>query len=143
MCIVQVVTPRFRRIALTAAVLPLALLIGLRSAWAAYACRIDGEVRDACCCPKKEKDRDRAPADEAPSMAASCCCDITIGESTDAPQAHKTERVNANDIPIVLVATVSDVSLSTPVAVRASWHAFARPPPRSVPTYLANRSILR
>lgn len=138
-----VVPPRFRRIALIAAVLPLALLIGLRSAWAAYACRIDGEVRDACCCPKKDRDRDRAPADEPPRIAASCCCDITIAESTDGPQAHKTERADAGDIPLAVVATASDVSVLTPVAVRVFWHAYARPPPPSVPAYLANRTILR
>lgn len=123
--------------------LPLALLIGLHSAWAAYACRIDGEVRDACCCPKKDKDRDRTPADEPPRIAASSCCDITIGESTNGPPAHKTERAYANDIPLAVVATASDVSLLTPAAVRVFWHVYARPPPPSLPTYLANRTILR
>lgn len=118
-------------------------MIGLRSAWAAYACRIDGEIRDVCCCPKKEKDRDGTPADDPPRIAASCCCDITIGESTDGPQAHKTERVDGNDSPLALVAPASGVSLRVPVAARVFWHAYARPPPRSVPTYLANSSILR
>ena len=138
-----VVTPRFRRIVLAAAVLPLVVLIGLRSAWAMYACQIDGEVRDACCCPKKEKDRDREPADEAPRMAASCCCDVTVGESSDAPQARETDRTQANDGAVVLVASTADLSMLAPVGTRTRWHAFARPPPRSVPTYLANRSILR
>lgn len=139
----HVVPCRLRRIALISAVLPLALLIGLRSAWAAYACRIDGEVRDACCCSKGATDGRRAPADSAPSIAATSCCDVTTGESTAGPQAHKTERAGVDDIALASVATATEVSVRSPVAVRLSWNAFARPPPRPVPLYLANRTILR
>jgi hypothetical protein len=142
----RVVALRSRRIALAAAVLPLVLLIGLRSAWAAYACRIDGEIREACCCPKKEKtekDRERAPVDEAPRMAASCCCDVTMGESPEAPQARETNRVHASGVPLALVATRIELSVLTPVGARTAWHALPRAPPRAVPTYLANRTILR
>ena len=138
------VTPRFRRIVLAVAIVPLVLLIGLRSAWAAYACRIDGEVRNACCCPKKDKDSDRAPV-ETPRMSASCCCDITVGETADAPQARETDRGHhANDVALAFIATTLDRSVVVdPAGTRMMVHAFARPPPRSVPTYLANRAILR
>lgn len=139
-----VVSPRFRRIVLAVAVVPLVLLIGLRSAWAAYACRIDGEVRKACCCPQKEKDSDRAPADEPARMSASCCCDITVGETADAPQARETDRGHPNDVALAFSTTTLDSSMAVkPAGTGMLVHAFARPPPRSVPTYLANRTILR
>jgi hypothetical protein len=76
-------------------------------------------------------------------MQASSCCDVTIGESADPPQARETERAHAGDVPLAVVATGTDASVKTPVGVRTLPHAFARPPPRSVPTYLANRTILR
>lgn len=138
---IEVVALARRRIVLTAAVLPLLVLIGLRSAWAAYACRMDGQIREACCCPDQDTD-ERAPADGAPRMAPASCCDVTIGESADTPQARETAR-DANDVPPVLVTTVADTSLVAPVARRVPSNAFARPPPRPVPTYLANRTILR
>lgn len=138
----DLVTLQRRRIVLTAAVLPLLVLIGLRSAWAAYACRMDNQIREACCCPEKETDGERAPADGAPRMASASCCDVTIGESADTPQARETAR-DGNEAPLVLVTTLADASLVAPVARRVPSNAFARPPPRSVPTYLANRTILR
>lgn len=137
-----VVLSRFHRIILAAVLMPLAVMVGLRSAWAAYACRIDGEVRDACCCPKPEKERDHAPADEAPGITASCCCDVTIGETAANPQAHTAEQFNANDC-FVGGVIADEVEVVAFVTASACWHALARPPPRSVPTYLANRSILR
>ncbi len=137
------VPPRARRTVLVAAVLPLVVLIGLRSAWAAYACRMDGQIREACCCPKQETNSEHAPADGAPRMAASSCCDVTIGEAADTPQLRETARCHADDAPLVLVTIATDSSVVRPVDRRVPSNAFARPPPSSVPTYLANRSILR
>ena len=137
------VSTRLRRTVLVAAVLPLAMLIGLHSAWAAYACRIDGQVRDACCCPKKQ-DAERAPGDTAPRMAGSCCCDITIADSTQPPPVREADRGHASDVPLVVDIVTIIARAPAPAASTAiAWEAFARPPPPAIPTYLANRAILR
>ncbi|MBA3394463.1 MAG: hypothetical protein H0T89_17595 [Deltaproteobacteria bacterium] len=135
-------THRFRRIALAAAVLPLVLLVGLRSAWAAYACRIDGEVRASCCCPKKEAKG--LLADGAPRLAARDCCDVTIGEQSAAPQLRESERLQPNHAPDSAIAT--SLAPAAPPTLRTATTSRvqrARPPPSAIPTYLVNRTILR
>lgn len=139
----QLVTRRVRRIVLTAAVLPLVVLIGLRSAWAAYACSVDGEVRSACCCPKKADTERAAGDDEVPRIEANCCCDVTVGESSAAPDAREVNRSNTDDFSCVVVVATPVVAPVARATVRSTPVALARPPPRSVPTYLANRTILR
>lgn len=134
---------RIRRIVLTAAVLPLVMLIGLRAAWASYACTIDGDVRSACCCPQKSTQA-QEPSDGAPRMQANCCCDVTMGESSAPPDARLGESSRVSDMPFVLTMTVPEVAPPT-AWTAATVTASARPPPprRSLPTYLANRTILR
>lgn len=135
------VTRRFRRTVLVIAVLPLVMLIGLRSAWAAYACSMDGEVRSSCCCPKQEKD-DEAPRDGAPRIEASCCCEITTGESSLPPDARLTDSSRADDVSWIAV-TVAPAPVRVWQLIAATERiAVARPPPPSLPTYLVNRTIL-
>lgn len=137
----HLVSSRLRRLVLVTAVLPLVVLIGLRSAWAAYACRIDGDVRDTCCCPKSRKTADAAATDEPPRMAAACCCDVTSGESADAPQAREVDRLADFSAP-ALVAQTIDFSIRALTTTPLMRHSLARPPP-PVPAYLAKRAILR
>lgn len=134
--------PRIRRIALAAAVLPLVVLIGLRSAWAAYACNVDGEVRAACCCPEKSEADE--PADGAPRVKASCCCDVTIGETSVPPNARIADPSHSNELSWVALAVTPSLEPAARTPVAAVRIAFARPPPPpAVPLYIANRSILR
>jgi hypothetical protein len=135
-----VVTARAHRIALAAVVLPLVLLIGLRTAWAAYACQMDGELRAACCCPAPTSP-ERVPADGAARLASAACCDLQLGEPASAPEAREAERAcsHHDHIPVIAPrfhAPVATVSRATgPVAN-------ARPPPTALPLYLANLTLL-
>lgn len=131
-----------RRIALTLAVLPLIVLVGLRSALAVYACSVDGKVRDACCCPKDD-DAKRSPTDGAPRIQASDCCEVTLAESPAGPAAREVDRLQSLDAsPIVLVSDALTAQIVPAEATRTRI-TYARPPPRAIPTYLANRTILR
>jgi hypothetical protein len=129
-----------RRLALTIAVVPLIVLIGLRSAWAMYACSMDGKVRETCCCPKSKKQ----PAhDQAPRIVNADCCDVTVGKITDQPDAREADRLNSgNDLSIVAAPVAIMLPLVQPTQRRVRT-TFARPPPPSVPAFLANRTILR
>ena len=131
-----------RRPFLAAVMLPLVVLVGLRSAWAAYACSLDGEVRAACCCPQKS-DAQR-PSDGAPRVKASCCCEITVGESSVPPDARLAEASRTDELGWVAVA-IGMPELAPRTTVPLLRSSFARPPPprSAVPTYLANRTILR
>ncbi len=136
------VTRRSRRLVLTAVVLPLVVLIGFRSAWASYVCSVTGEVLAACCCPNKA-DRDRVPVDSAPLIEASCCCDVTAAElslATDVRESERSRAVDAPWIPVDAVFAHATVPQGTMPLTRV---ALARPPPRTVPTYLTNRTLLR
>lgn len=133
------VSRRFRRIVLASAVLPLVMLIGLRSAWAAYACSIDGEVREACCCPE---DPEHGPVD-ATRIDARCCCDITHGESAAPPDARTAKTSHADHAVSLGFAVPPSPVMVVLRAVQCTHLAYARPPPPAVPTYLANRTIVR
>jgi hypothetical protein len=135
------VTRRSRRIALAIAVLPLVVLVGLRSAWAAYACRVDRQVRSECCCGAKKSSSQHRPADDGPRLQASSCCDVMHGESAPPPDARTTEAHQTDFVPCL----IASVPVAPEPAVRTSRGEFehsARPPPPDVPIYLANRSIL-
>jgi hypothetical protein len=135
------VTGRARRIVLAAAVLPLVVLIGVRSAWAAYACTIDGQVRSACCCPQGQ-DAER-PVDEPSRIDVSCCCDISMGESSTPPDVRLNDPSRVDDVPAVAIAVLPEPAPRT--VMPAARITRARPPPlrSAVPAYLANRTILR
>jgi hypothetical protein len=133
------VTRRIRHIAVAAAVLSVAV-VGLQSAWASYACRLDGQARAACCCPEQSHDE---PADEQPRIDAASCCDFTVGEPARAPIAREADPTRAIDGPAVLAA-VAAVAVAQPASLPPPTRiALARPPRPRVPTYLANRTILR
>jgi len=131
-----------RRSLLAIAVLPLIVLVGLRSAWAAYACTMDGKVRTACCCPKKAEPP-RTPHDGAQRLAAADCCDVTIGEATVPPDAREADRISTPDASPFTIASAVVAAPLGHVELTVTRATFARPPPRTTPTYLANRSILR
>lgn len=131
-----------RRIALTIAVLPLIVLVGLRSAWAAYACSVDGKMRDACCCPKDDDDK-RSPSDGAPRIQAPDCCDVTSGETPEGPDAREADRLRTLDAPATASVSVTFTAPIVPAEATRTRTTYARPPPRAIPTYLANRTILR
>ena len=122
---------------LAAFVLPLVVLLGFQSAWAAYACRSDGRVRDHCCCkPKKDQ-----PSQE-PRLASQGCCDVTIHAAPKAPPLREV----AGSAPVqarVLVAAVMPAFVPQRVVQRVVTTAtMARPPPR-VPLFIDNQAILR
>ncbi len=113
------------------------LIIGLESAWAAFACRMDGEVRDRCCCPRTA--RDETPQDT--SIVARCCCDVTVHASADVSPAREQSRVEQTLVVVVLPTLVL-----APLSVRASRileiTPIARPPPWRT-LYLDKHSLLR
>ena len=133
---------RMRRIVLTAAVVPLVVLIGLRSAWASFACSMTGEVLAECCCPKKP-DRERAPLDGAPRVEASCCCDVTFTELSKGSDVRESDRSRTLDAPMIPIEAGLPVNVVPRGVVASTRSELARPPPRDVPTYLVNRTILR
>ncbi|MDX2089700.1 MAG: hypothetical protein SFX73_17725 [Kofleriaceae bacterium] len=132
-----------RRIALTVAVLPLIVLVGLRSAWAAYACSMDGQVRETCCCPKKP-DSKRSPSDGgAAHIEARDCCDVTRGAPVDGVDAREADRLRPLDASVLAIVPTAFVAPAMRPALTRPRAPLARPPPRTVLTYLANCSILR
>lgn len=127
---------------LAALVLPLVVIVGFQSAWAAYACRVDGRVRSECCCKPPEKDRDqRAPADGAPRMAPQGCCDVTIREPSEPPVIRETDGAAFASIPVVVPA-IASVIAPRRIERAASIATMARPPPR-IPLFLDKQALLR
>ena len=131
-----------RRIILTVAVLPLIVLVGLRSAWAAYACSMDGQVRDTCCCPKKA-DSKRSPSDSTPHIETRDCCDVTRGAPVDRVDAREADRLRNLDASVVAIVATDIVAPAMRPELTRPRVPLARPPPHTLPTYLANRTILR
>lgn len=119
--------------------LPLVVIVGFQSAWAAYACRVDGKVREQCCC--KQSDREE-PSDGAPRMGAQSCCDVTINEPAEAPTVREVERSAYAYVPVV-VPTVAFVIATPRVGRVASIATMARPPPPRLPLYLDKQALLR
>lgn len=133
------VTRPIPRPLLAALVLPLVVIVGFQSAWAAFACRVDGKVRDRCCCEKKQAKR--AP-DEAPRLMAQSCCDVTIHEANEAPLVRQPDPASFEHVPVVVPTVI--VAISSPRAARiASIAMMARPPPPRVPLFLDKHAILR
>lgn len=137
----MLVTRRLPRPVLAAAVLPLVVIVGFQSAWAAYACRADGETRDHCCCPAKQDD-DRGPADGAPRIERQACCEVSLHQGSDSPAAREVSREGF--VPAMLLVPSGPFAVVIPAAPRATVTiaAMARPPPR-VPLYLDKHALLR
>lgn len=128
---------------LALAVLPLVVIVGLQSAWAAFACRMDGEVRDRCCCPSKQDRDDRKVAGDAPRIEARCCCDITFSASIDTPAARETARAEFAHFDFV-VPNAGFVMVPARPARISSIQTLARPPPPPrIALYLDKHALLR
>jgi hypothetical protein len=127
---------------LVALAVPLVVIVGLQSAWAAFACRVDGRVRDYCCCePEKPERDDRAAREDAPRIAARGCCDVTIHEVTEAPIVREADRATVSYIPAI--GATQAVAVAAPRIERdAPIATMARPPPR-IAIFLDKHAILR
>ena len=133
-------TPRrSRRIVLAALLVPLSMIVGLRSAWALYACKIDGQVRSSCCCEGKH--HKHHSDSRTPLVKAASCCDVTVSAPSSAPQARDAERANLKAPPLVVAAVSTDVPARPIVRAVSIDRPFARPPP--VATFLLKQSFLR
>jgi hypothetical protein len=128
---------RAHRAVCAALVVPLILLVGFRSAWALYACRVDGQVRESCCCKAKHRQHDS----RAPIVKSAMCCDVTIETTPSAPQLRDTERASTQAPPMI----VTTVPTAAPIAPIARAIAIARPTARPPPiaTFLIKQSFLR
>lgn len=131
---------RPRRSLLATAVLPLMVIVGFQSAWAAYACRIDGKVRDHCCCKAARHDKG-APADDAARMKPQGCCEVSISKLSRAPEAREAAQV-ASAPPDVTVSIASTPLLPLRVERVLAGARDARAPPR-IPIFLDKQAILR
>jgi hypothetical protein len=128
---------------LAALLVPLALMVGLRSAWALYACRIDGVVRTSCCCHGKHdehKKKQQQPSKD-PSLKAASCCDVTVQAPSSAPQIRDAQRAS-NQAPPMAVSFVETPMPVAPIARAVGTdRPTGRPPP--VATFLIKQSFLR
>ena len=137
------VRSRSARIGVIAAVAPLLIMVGLRSAWALYSCPTDGPSRAACCCPSghaQARAHARRAASPDPAIAAACC-EIDAQAPTRAPELQAPARADGH-APPPAVAIAADVlpPPRAPVPARAD-RAQARPPPLA--TFLDKQSLLR
>ena len=124
---------------LAALLVPLALMIGLRSAWALYACRVDGVVRASCCCHGKHEHK--RPVSNDTSVAAASCCDVTIQTLSRAPEVRAADRTTVQTPPAVLAPAPIASAAPFTSSVATIARAIARPPP--VATFLIKQSFLR
>lgn len=115
------------------------MIVGLRSAWALYACRVDGVVRSSCCCEGKHK---KQHADsKAPLVKAASCCDVTVQAPSSAPQARDAERADVKAPTVIATAVSTEVPARTIARAISIDRPIARPPP--VATFLLKHSFLR
>ena len=113
-----------RRIVLT--LLTLAVLLP-SSAFArtSFLCGMDGKVRQACCCPSKQKKHEAPPAS---TIRASCCCSITTIAPVTTPPA--TSEAKAAPVPpMVAIVTVPPAVPSQIQRVTVAPRSLAPPDP--------------
>jgi hypothetical protein len=108
------------------AALPLLLVVAAVPEHALLRCRMDGEMRAACCCTTGA-----APA--GPSVSNPCCCDRVVVSGPVAPftSARDAAPVIQVAIPVVLPAYVARVApepVVPPRAVHGGGPARERPP---------------
>ena len=130
-----------RKPLLAAVVLPLVVIVGFQSAWASFACRVDGIVRDECCCKHDKREKEQ-PADSAPHIAPQNCCDVSIYEHRDAPLARETERAAFHHDATIIEAPAFAV-VSPRIASATAIVAMARPPPPRIALFLDKHALLR
>jgi len=127
---------RLSRPLLAAVVLPLVVIVGFQTAWAAYACGSDGRVRDHCCCKQK-----KSQSDGVAHLARQRCCAMSINALPDQPVARAPERASFDAaVPVAPMASLPVVA--PPVERVISLNQLARPPPRTA-LYLDKQSLLR
>lgn len=119
----------------------LVVLLGVQSAWAEFACRVDGKVRDHCCCANSQREADD-PVDGAPRITSQGCCDVSISVRREAPPARETAPAvfphHSVEVPAISVA------IFVPRIEKASTIlAIARPPPPRIALFLDKQAILR
>lgn len=130
-----------RKPLLAAVVLPLVVIVGFQSAWAAFACRVDGQVRDHCCC-KADKRAKKQPVDNAPRIAAQSCCDVSFYEQRDAPLAREADRAVFHHDAVMMAVPVFTV-VSPRIESARAIVAMARPPPPRIALFLDKHALLR
>jgi hypothetical protein len=117
--------------------LPILLLAGMAQAGVLFRCRMDGEARKTCCCPKRA-----AEQPEMPTLSRGYCCDTEATARAEQPPAVQSAEERAAiaaiatpfDAPIVLV--VPPEPLRRPPAVAQA------PPPIQQPILLQKSSRL-
>jgi len=117
-------------------VLPLVVVVGFQSAWAAYVCRADGQRAHPCC-----KEKRNAADDGIPRITAQTCCKVTVHLLNDATPARESDRVSFSYAPPI-AALISLPIVAPRVERVVSIAALARPPPRGA-LYLDNQALLR
>lgn len=110
----------------------------LASDW--YRCRIDGQVRQACCCPQQEENDERGRGDP-PGIERSCCCDVDRVDGRTSDLRARTEATAASAGAMITLEAGSEMP-ATPAAVAVlatSTPAQPRGPPS---LFLRNCSLL-
>lgn len=127
---------------LALAVVPIVVAVGFQSAWAAWACAIDGKARDRCCCKSERDQVPRDRSDDVPHFERQDCCQVATHDVLSAPAAREVERIAFDFAPAI--ETVTPIALN-PVHSDRQWSfaEVARPPPRHVPIYIDKQALLR
>lgn len=120
--------------------MPLVLLVGLRSAWALYTCRIDGVVRSACCCGKAHAPAPGPGPSDTRIRAASCCA-ISVHAPTKPPEAQAPPRADDHAAPAVIAIAPAPVLAPPIVIVARADRRSARPPPLA--SFVLKQAFLR
>ena len=118
-------------------IVPLILLVGFRSAWALYTCRVDGVVRSSCCCKNAHK---RADTSDERVFSASCCA-VEVQAPTKAPEVQAPARADVDAAPAVIAIVAQAPLAPRIVTVARRDRSFERPPP--IATFLVKQSFLR
>jgi hypothetical protein len=115
-----------------AALAPVALLLVYLPGQIMLRCRIDGTLREACCCPADQKSENPGP-----TASAQDCCDREVTANARAPfeAARSSEpQVLPSDFavtPFALVAFTAPPAPRIDRLDRISWHSHG--PPREGP----------
>jgi hypothetical protein len=108
-----------------AALAPVALLLAYLPGQMMLRCRIDGTLREACCCPADQKNETPGP-----TASAQECCDREVTVNARAPfeAARSTEpEILSSDFAVTPFAPVA---LTAPPAVRIDRAWQNHGPPR-------------
>jgi hypothetical protein len=107
-------------------VLALIVLVpSMARAAALYECAVDGEVRTACCCPKKASHRE----DPGQHLKAVCCCKVTRVRAGE-PTPRTVPATFESAAPAIVATTIVIVPILAParLAVIDQLHAPRGPP---------------